>query len=276
MLTPPIPARPQPLSNDPLPTRIPTYREASFSLRTRIHTDGLASPIEVLESYLEKAGRTIPQAAFEHSFFVDPDAVQARTPYFPDRARTSRETYPNKGKGAKAMWKGREVTLDDNAYAQQAWHKYTGRAIYRGSGYGVRHIWGHPWDPDAFTAGWNLCYMPFWVGMLTEEQHPHPQLQQAVKQASWDLFFRDNPVCTPPDFVEDPGMDLDAVLRGQPLLLLGAGTTNPSPSNPSPSSPAHEVFERVKEIRRKDEPELVKHMQRDTSASRHGTRPIQH
>ena len=29
MLTPPIPARPQPLSNDPLPTRIPTYREAS-------------------------------------------------------------------------------------------------------------------------------------------------------------------------------------------------------------------------------------------------------
>ena len=29
MLTPPIPARPQPLSKDPLPTRIPTYREAS-------------------------------------------------------------------------------------------------------------------------------------------------------------------------------------------------------------------------------------------------------
>ena len=30
MLTPPIPARPQPLSKDPLPTRIPTYREASI------------------------------------------------------------------------------------------------------------------------------------------------------------------------------------------------------------------------------------------------------
>ena len=29
MLTPPIPARPQPLTKDPLPTRIPTYREAS-------------------------------------------------------------------------------------------------------------------------------------------------------------------------------------------------------------------------------------------------------
>ena len=29
MLTPPIPARPQPLNKDPIPTRIPTYREAS-------------------------------------------------------------------------------------------------------------------------------------------------------------------------------------------------------------------------------------------------------
>ena len=29
MLTPPIPARPQPLTKDPLPTQIPTYREAS-------------------------------------------------------------------------------------------------------------------------------------------------------------------------------------------------------------------------------------------------------
>ena len=24
----------------------------------------------------------------------------------------------------------------------------------------VRHIWGEPWNPDASTAGWNLCYMP--------------------------------------------------------------------------------------------------------------------
>ena len=143
------------------------WKGGGLPLRTHLYTDDLASPIDVLEGYLEKAGRTIPRAAFEHSFFVDPDAVRATTPVFPDRARTSRAAYPKRGKGDKAMWKGRQVTLGDNAYAQQAWQRYTGRPLYRSSGYGVRHIWGHPWDPDAFTAGWNLCYMPFWVGMLT-------------------------------------------------------------------------------------------------------------
>ena len=118
------------------------------------------------------------------------------------------------------MWQGREVKLGDNAKAQHAWARYTGRRIARGSGYGVRHVWGHPWDPDAFTAGWNLCYMPFWAGMLTERQHPHPELEMAVRQAAWDLYFGADPVCDPPEFVTDPGVDLDAILNGQPVLLL--------------------------------------------------------
>ena len=198
--------------------------------RTRIHTGELVPPIQALEGYLQKGGVTILRAAFEHSFFVDPVAARSRTPYFPNRARFSRKRYPGKRKGDRAIWSGREVVLDDNAYAQQAWEHYTGRRIYRGSGYGVRHVWGNPWNPDAFTAGWNLCYMPFWAGMLTEGQHPHPKLRQAVQQASWDLFFRDNPECTLPDFVGDPGMDLDAVLGDQPLLILkGETDTAPPP-----------------------------------------------
>ena len=98
--------------------------------------------------------------------------------------------------------------------------QYTGRALLRKFGYGVRHIWGHPWNPDAFTAGWNLCYMPFWAGMLTEEQHPHEKLKCAFRQASWNLYFAENPVCDKPDFVESPGMDLDSILVGQPVLIL--------------------------------------------------------
>ena len=88
--------------------------------------------------------------------------------------------------------------IDDNQHAQMAWERYTGRGLARGTGYSVRHIWGHPWDPDAFTAGWNLCYMPFWAGMLTEGQHPHEELELAVRQASWDLYFRTDRVCEPP------------------------------------------------------------------------------
>jgi hypothetical protein len=84
----------------------------------------------------------------------------------------------------------------------------------------VRHIWGFPWDPQAYTAGWNLAYMPFWAGMLTEAQHPHPVVQRAVRQASWDLFFAENPVCAPPAFVSDPGVDLAELLEGRPLLVL--------------------------------------------------------
>ena len=86
-----------------------------------------------------------------------------------------------------------------------AWEKYTGFKLARGSGYGVRHIWGEPWNPDAFTAGWNLCYMPYWAGMLTEDQHQYPPLKKAIQQASWELYFEADPVCAPLDFVEDTG-----------------------------------------------------------------------
>ena len=218
-------------------------------VRTRIHTGDLVPPIQALENYLQKGGTTILRAAFDHSFFADPSRVRVRTPYFPDRARFSRKFYPGKGRGDEAIWDGRAVILGDNAYAQQAWQRYSGRRIYRGSGYSVRHIWGHPWNPDAFTAGWNLCYIPFWAGMLTEKQHPHPELRQAVQQASWDLFFRDNPVCTPPDFVKDPGMNLASVLGDQPLLILVGETKDSTTPIRPPGSPGQGVFERVKAIR---------------------------
>ena len=189
----------------------------------RVHDGELVPPVESLERNFLSGGTTILRAAFEHSYFVPPDRVRGNTPLYPDRARLSREHYPGLDRGAHAIWQGREVKLGDNAKAQQAWARYTGRRIERASGYGVRHVWGHPWDPDAFTAGWNLCYMPFWAGMLTERQHPHPELEKAVRQAAWDLFFGDDPVCAPPDFVTDPGVDLDAMLDGQPILLLAGG-----------------------------------------------------
>lgn len=196
----------------------------------RIHTGDLVPPIQSLEGYFLAGGVSIIQAAFAHSYFVDPNAVRARTPYYPDRVRRSREHFPGLDKGSTTIWTrdGREIRLDDNQYAQSAWERYTGHRLARGSGYGLRHIWGNTHNPDAFTAGWNFCYMPFWAGMLTEDQHPHPELQNAIRQASWDLYFSDNPVCQLPEFVENPGMDLDTIVRGQPLLILARET----PANP--------------------------------------------
>ena len=188
----------------------------------RIHTGALISSIQSLSDYFYEGGVSILQATFAHTYFADPGVVRKRTPYFPDRVRYSREFYPGLGKGQRTIWNagdGRQVILDGNSRAQIAWERYTGRKLARGSGYGVRHIWGNTYNPDSFTAGWNLCYMPFWAGMLTEDQHPHSELQQAIRQASWDLFFSRNPVCNPPDVVEDPGMDLASLLDGNLLLV---------------------------------------------------------
>lgn len=221
-----------------------------------VKPENITPPIETLEYYFRSGGVSIIQAAFSHSFFVSPSDVKARSPYFPDRARTSRKYYPGRDRGDTAHWSGgdgRKVVLGDNAYAQHAWQRYTGCPMMRRSGYGLRHIWGHPWDPDAFTAGWNLCYMPFWAGMLTEDQHLHVTLRDAIRQASWDLFFAGDSVCKPPEYVKDPGLNLSSILNETPLLLMkperaqnhkglvlpGAGTTD-SPSD---------AFAQVKSIR---------------------------
>ena len=223
-------------------------------VKIRIWTGELTPPIQSLEDYFRNGGVSIIQAAFAHSFFVHPDVVRAKTPFYPDRARYSREHYPGVSKGEYAVWPGdgRQIRLDDNQYAQNAWAGYTKRRLARRSGYGLRHIWGNTHDPNAFTAGWNFCYMPFWAGMLTERQHPHEELERAIRQASWDLYFRNDPVRQPPDFVMDPGMDLDEILQGQPLQLLVSETAPRTQSRHlSVAIPIDGVgaFERVKTIR---------------------------
>ena len=73
--------------------------------------------------------------------------------------------------------------------------------------------------------------MPFWAGMLTEEQHPHPELPEAIRQASWDLFFSGTSVCDPPEFVSNPGLDLDALLDGKSLLILSRESRSTVPQS---------------------------------------------
>ena len=121
-----------------------------------VHSGGLLTAIESLQGYFRDGGASIVQAAFQHTYFVHPDAVLNNTPLFPNRARRSREHYPRIDKGQTTTWKvgnGREIILDDNSRAQIAWERYTGSKLARRSGYGVRHIWGNTHNPDAFTRG---------------------------------------------------------------------------------------------------------------------------
>lgn len=221
-------------------------RDVTRMIETILYVDDLQKPISLLEEIFRSSGLSLIQAAFRHSFFLDPEKVRTKTPRFPGFVRHSRTHYHGKNKGDYGKWRdGRRVRLESNARAQMAWAWYSGRKIARASGYGVRHVWGHPWDPDAYTAGWNLCYMPFWVGMLTEDQHPHPDLQLAIKQASYDLYFRKNPVCTPPTFVKDPGLDLKKILGDQPILLLGKAKSKvaAAPGAVAPTSPDLRIVE---------------------------------
>lgn len=102
-------------------------------IAVHVHKEELPAPISTLERYLRDGGRTLLQAVFENTFFVSPQVVRSRTPYY-------------------------------------------------------------------------------------------PEIQQAIKQASWDLFFRNDPVCEVPMFVQDPGMNLKKMLEGTPLLILEPGT----------------------------------------------------
>ena len=194
-----------------------------YGVRVRRHAGPLPDPVTTLAGMLEEGGYTLVRAIFENTFFVDPAQVRLRTPFDPGFARYSRQYYGTLRRGEVGTWRGDEVRLDDNSRAQAAWQAYTGRRLSRGSGFGLRHIWGHPWDPVAYTAGWNLAYMPHWAGMLTETQHPHEKILIAVRQASWELFFRDRPVCDPPAFVADTGRSLAELLGDQPLLVLAPG-----------------------------------------------------
>ena len=125
----------------------------------QIHRGELISPVQSLTDYFREAGVSVIEAAFAHTYFVHPDEVRKKPPLFPERVRQSREYFPGLGKRTRTTWSagdGREIILDDNSQAQRAWQKYTGRKLARGSGYGVRHIWGNTHNPTAFTAGWNI------------------------------------------------------------------------------------------------------------------------
>jgi hypothetical protein len=221
------------------PTAPPAIASTSLGYlpaHARVFEGPLPDPAEALERNFAAGGVSLLSAVFQNTFFAHPSLVRCRTPYFPAFARYSRKHYGTLGKGQDAIWQGAPVRLDDNSRAQMAWQKYTGRALSRGTGFGLRHIWGHPWDPVAFTAGWNFAYMPHWAGMLTEDQHAHSVIQQAVRQASWDLFFGRDPVCARPDFVADPQIDLAELLHDQPLNVLAPAERTGSTSRQQPAA----------------------------------------
>jgi hypothetical protein len=195
------------------------------------HAGALPDPVLTLERYFAEGGTSLARAVFREFVLRRSGRRPYTDAYFPGYARASRQHYGNLHARDHAVWEGSPFasTRQQGADGLAAVHR---QSPLPWKGVRPPQIWGHPRDPTAFTAGWNLAYMAHWAGMLTESQHPHALIQKAVRQARWELNFRENPVCTPPSFVFEPGMDLAAcsalwppqkwlVCRGKRLQVWG-------------------------------------------------------
>ena len=180
--------------------------------KTDIHDSELVPPVESLGRCIRTGGTTVIRAAFEHSYFVHPDRLRG-TRHYPDRVRLSRQHCYGLDTDNHAIWQDREVKLGDNAKAQQVLAHYTGRRIERAAGNGVRHVWGHPWDLDSFTAGWNSLYML----LLNCHADCAAGSSTEIGDSGWpgcaEFQFRISSVHAPPNFVTDLGIDFDAFLN---------------------------------------------------------------
>lgn len=143
------------------------------------------------------------------AFFIEPDVVRQTPVQNPDLVRKSREWHPGKDRGQMSTWEGRPVRVCDNTHARLAFGKYIGRTMGGARrdvsiGWEVAHIWGRVYDPDYFTAGWNMILLPSFLRVLTEEQAQTPIFSRAIQAVAHRLFFAQDPVATPAVTPEPP------------------------------------------------------------------------
>lgn len=179
-------------------------------------------------------GSEVALAGFllRHSYFLSPDRIRQRyentgnAAWFPDCVRASRQHHKGKQRKETSVWEGRTVKVCDNTKARIAFASFSGLLMAgdkegRIRGYHVAHVWERVYDPECFTAGWNLCLMPGFLKLFTEQQDRIPLLHQVIQQAAFDLYFKNNVLGLPtPPYVTDPGLDLNADFPTMVLNLL--------------------------------------------------------
>ncbi len=178
---------------------------------------------DLLLSLFNKGVDQLTSFLLHHSYFVHPERLRQHFnkhrhwAYFPNCVRESNQYHKGKHKGQESHWEGRAVRVCDNTKARLAFSRFSGLVLAgnkddrRIRGYHVAHVWERVYDPECFTAGWNLCLMPGFLKLFTEQQDRMTLLHEAIEQAAFDLFFRGELLglrC--PAFVRDHGRNLKA------------------------------------------------------------------
>jgi hypothetical protein len=187
---------------------------------------------DILLELFENDEESLARFLLRHTHFLSSERIRQRyenkgsAAWFPDCVRGSREHHKGKQKKDQSVWEGRTVKVCDNTKARSAFALFSGLVMAgdkeaRIRGYHVAHIWERVYDPECFTAGWNLCLLPGFLKLFTEQQDRIPLLHQIIQQAAFDLYFKDKAVGFPtPPFVTNPGLDLSARFPSLTLNLL--------------------------------------------------------
>src|SRR6476646_2282735 len=141
----------------------------------------LAPAKDILLELFESGETELAGFLLRNPYFLSPDRIRDRhektgsTAWYPDCVRGSRQYHKGKQKKEQSVWEGRTVKVCDNTKARVAVALFSGLVMAgdkegRIRGYHVAHIWERVYDPDCFTAGWNLCLMPGFLKLFTEQQ----------------------------------------------------------------------------------------------------------
>ena len=81
----------------------------------------------------------------------------------------------------------------DNTKARLAFGRYCGLKMggvnrNLAIGWNVAHIWGRVYDPNFFTAGWNICLLPDFLRNFVEGQSQNSILSLLLQVAGWKVY----------------------------------------------------------------------------------------
>lgn len=185
-----------------------------------------ASPLEVFAIATGKKPEEALKTVLDMSLFLAPDIVRKLPAQFPDCVRESREHHPGVHKGGLSTWRGKPVHVWDNTKARNAFGKYIGKSMggqNRGVaiGWEIAHVWGRVFDPEYFTAGWNMVLMPGFLRLMTEEQSQLKVFSDSLQFLAHRLYFSERSVFMPfdPPRRVDPNGLPSWVLDYKPQLI---------------------------------------------------------